>query len=66
MAELWITEKIHASLKQAAGEKQVYMEGLGNILLLLSLSDPQKISQAVSIIKTMGIGGGQDLQNKLG
>lgn len=66
MAELWLTERVHAGLKQAASDKGVYMEGLGNVLLLLGMSDPERVTQAVNMIKTMGIGGGQDLQNKLG
>ncbi|MGQ9759564.1 MAG: hypothetical protein ACUVQ5_03205, partial [Candidatus Methanomethylicaceae archaeon] len=61
-----ITDKIHAKLKSLAVDKNAYLEGLGNILLLLSLSNEAIVSQAVNIINALDIKGGTDLENRLG
>ena len=66
MGNLYITEKIHDKLRELSKAKNVYMEGLGNILLLLALSDDGLVNQATNIINTLKIKGGQDLENKLG
>ncbi|MGQ9642174.1 MAG: hypothetical protein ACUVUF_08705 [Candidatus Bathycorpusculaceae bacterium] len=63
---LYITDKIHGKLKSLAMDKNVYLEGLGNILLLLSLSNDAIVSQAVNIINTLDIKGATDLENRLG
>lgn len=60
--QLWLTNKIDAKLEELTKAHGVRKEGLGNILLLLAMSDDCLVKQAVNLIKTWDIKGGMDLQ----
>jgi hypothetical protein len=59
--QVWLTTKIDARLEELKKTHGVHKEGLGNILLLLAMSDGNLVKQAVNIIKTWNIQGGMDL-----
>jgi hypothetical protein len=60
--QVWLTTRIDARLEELKEIHDVYKEGLGNILLLLAMSDDNLVKQAVNIIKTWNIKGGIDIQ----
>jgi uncharacterized protein YajQ (UPF0234 family) len=60
--QVWLTNRIDARLEELQKKHDVKKEGLGNILLLLAMSDDNLVKQAVNIIKTWNIKGGVDLQ----
>ncbi|MEM2614176.1 MAG: hypothetical protein QXO15_08135 [Nitrososphaerota archaeon] len=55
--QLWLTKRIDAKLEELKDTYNVHKEGLGNILLLLALSDEDLVKQAVNIIKIWNIMG---------
>jgi hypothetical protein len=59
---LYLTKKINANLEELKEANGVHKEGLGNILLLLAMSDENLVKQALNIIKTWDIKGGVDLE----
>lgn len=60
--QVWLTTRIDARLEELKEIHDVYKEGIGNILLLLAMSDDNLVKQAVNIIKTWNIKGGADIQ----
>lgn len=60
--QVWLTKRIDAKLEELKDKHHVYKEGMGNILLLLAMSDDNLVNQAVNIIKTWNIKGGVDIQ----
>lgn len=62
--DVFLTEKVHAKLKEKAQKKEVGMEALGNTLLMLSLCDEEKVNQAVNLIEGWDLGGVANLEKK--
>ncbi len=60
--QVWLTKRIDAKLEELTKLHHVHKEGLGNILLLLAMSDEALVKQAVNMIRTWDIKGGADLQ----
>ncbi|MEM0049006.1 MAG: hypothetical protein QW424_01530 [Candidatus Bathyarchaeia archaeon] len=60
--QLWLTKRIDAKLEELKDAYGVHKEGLGNILLLLALSNEDLVKQAVNIIKIWNIKGVTDLE----
>lgn len=59
---VWLTKRINAKLEELKDKHGVYKEGLGNILLLLAMSNEDLVKQAVNIIRIWDIKGGTDLE----
>ena len=52
-----LTDKVHEKLKSTAEKFDVHIEALGNTLLMTSLSDENKVRQAINLIKAWKIEG---------
>ena len=63
MGQVYLTEKIDKKLTDIAGQNEVTKEGLGNILLILSLCDEKQVGLAVNLIKAWGLGGATKLES---
>lgn len=63
-ADVFITPKIKKWLADTARERRVKQEGLACMLLALSLSDPQKVDQAATLLKRYDLGGATDMQKR--
>lgn len=61
---LTLTDKIDKKLEDMTKVYDVKKEGLGNLLLMLALCDEEQLKIAVNLIKSWGIGGVVDLQNR--
>lgn len=71
---LAITSRIDAELNRLRGEIESELKGkwglglkkeaLGNILLLLAMSDERLVRQAVNIIRIWGIGGAEEMEKR--
>jgi hypothetical protein len=59
---LYLTKKINAKLEELKEANGVHKEGLGNILLLLAMSDENLVKQALNIIRIWEIKGAVDLE----
>lgn len=60
---MYLTEKIDKKLTDIAGQNEVTKEGLGNILLILSLCDEKQVALAVNLINAWGLGGATKLES---
>ena len=63
MGQVYLTEKIDNKLTDIARQNEVTKEGLGNILLILSLCDEKQVGLAVNLIKAWGLGGATKLES---
>jgi len=63
MGQVYLTEKIDNKLTDIARQNEVTKEGLGNILLILSLCDEKQVALAVNLIKAWGLGGATKLES---
>jgi len=63
--QLWITDKVHERLVKVKGEHGVnHLEALGNVLLILALTDETMIKRAASLIKAWNLDKGAERLEK--
>jgi len=63
--QLWITDKVHERLVKVKDEHGVnHLEALGNVLLILALTDETMIKRAASLIKAWNLDKGAERLEK--
>ncbi len=61
---VWLTDIIHAKLKDLATKSDVEFEALGNTLLTVAMCNNEQVKQSINLIKTWNIRGATEMEKR--